>query len=174
MSKPKRKEIAAFKKVYRKVPAKMKRLHRTFWGVKQPPTIKVASVKGVKRNKTFVSLGISPAFVLAQGPQNRPGKIRRIKKKGYLLTNGSGKKLWVYYPRGKKKYLKKKRFLGYVPQTEYYATPDLEKANSFKKRVHWIHKHTEGGGKWPKAYLLPNGMIEYAKGTYKVRKWLYK
>lgn len=173
MSKRK-KEIAAFNKIYRKVPAKAKRLHRTFWGVKQPPMIKVADVKGMKRNKTFVSLGISPAFTLAQGPAKKPGKIKRLKRKGFLLTNGSGKKLWLYYPKGKRKYPKKKKFLGYVPQTEYYATPDLEKANTFKKKVHWIHKHSEGGGRWPKAYLLPNGMIEYGKSTLKVRRWIYR
>jgi len=166
-------EAAAFNKIYRKVPAKLKKLHRTFWGVKHPPTIKVVNVKGMKKNKTFVSLGISPALSLAQGPASKAGKIKRIKKKGYLLTNGSGKRLWLYYPNTRK-YVKKKKFLGYVPQTEYIATPDLEKANTFKKKAHWIHKHTEGGGKWPKAYLLPNGLIEYAKGTYKVRKWLYR
>lgn len=160
-----------------KIGRKLLGLYRKFHGLKKPSTIKVFDIPG-KGKKTFVGLGVSPALTIADGPnKERARKIKRYKRRGYLLSNAGGTKMFVLYPKRKGR-VKKKKFLGWAVQTEYVPTRDTEKDGSPKRGKHWIHTHGQASahekipGKWPKVYELPNGMIEYARGTYRISDWI--
>lgn len=153
-------------------------LYRKFWGLKEPSTIKVFDVPG-KGKKTFVGLGVSPALTLADGPnKERARKIRRYKKRGQLLSNAAGTRMWILYPKRKARKGGRKKFLGWAVQTEYIPNRNIEKDGSYKSGKHWIHTHGQASehekvpGRWPKVYELPNGMIEYGRGTYRITDWI--
>jgi hypothetical protein len=157
----------------RKASPKGKSLLRKFWGVRKPPTIKTLGGKlpGVGSNATLVGLGQSPAITIADGPMKRHSKIVRRKHHGQLVTDSHGRRLFILNGRPPGGRLK---FLGYVPTTEYIPYPGVEAMGSFKKGKHWVHSHNDSNGRWPKVYVDRNGNYVYARGSYKVGKWLYR
>lgn len=149
----------------RKVLSRFKR----FWGVKDPPKLKVVNSPG-GGHIDLVGLGDCPHVNLADGPQGRCKRRWKLKKRGILACNPEGTRLYVL--SGKSVPGKPKKLLGYCPMTEYIPSVEIEKMGSFKKGRHWQHEHNERGGKWPKVYSDGKGNIIYGPGTYTVGKWI--
>ena len=144
---------------------------KRFWKLPTPPELKV--MPGPE--KVFVGLGISPAVNIASTPaKTEKTRIVRKRHRALLVTNSSGRRMWIVRS---KRGLPKRPVLtcvGWCPRTEYLPTPAMEKARTPKARRHWVHEHTEGGGKWPKLYRDQLGNYHYGRGTYKVSDWIYK
>lgn len=163
-----------YTRLWKRASPRARGLLKRFWGVRNAPSIKLISGKlpGIGKNSTLVGLGQSPAVTIADGPKNRHTKIVRKIHHGQLVTNARGKRLFIL--TGKKPPGGKLRFIGYAPQTEYVPYKGVETAGSFKKGKHWIHRHDDAGGRWPKVYMDQNGNYVYATGSYKIGKWIEK
>jgi hypothetical protein len=154
------------------------RRFRKFWGLKRPTKVLRVPPLGVKKRGVLVSMGISPQVVLANGPRKGRGvKIRRIRQKMYAATDSTGKKIFLL-KKGKSKLGRaprgKLKFLGWVPETHYVPTKDLERAGTFKKGAYWTHKHDDKGGRWPKAFVDDRGNLIYKGGTFRVTDWIHR
>ncbi len=147
--------------------------YRRFWGLKSPPAIKVLDVPGMPKNGVLVGLGRCPALSVANGPRGEATKVKRSRHTGIVATNPSGTRLYILSGKSARRGGSRKlKFLGYAPMTEYIPTKAMEKSGTFKKGKWWQHKHHDNGGKWPKIYKDSAGNIIYAKGTYRVGKWI--
>lgn len=151
------------------------RLYRRFWGV-HPKKLRILGCIGQpkrQQREVFVSLGRSPAVTVANGPKGRATKITRRPIRGRLATSYRGKRLCILtdLKRGLAP-ANTRKFLGWIPKTEYIPSAALEKAGSFKAGAHWQHMHHERGGKWPKAYRDGYGNIIYGPSSYTIGKWL--
>lgn len=158
---------------WKKASSRGRSLLKKFWGVKRAPTIRIVSgsLPGVGKRSTLVGLGQSPAITIADGPKQSHTKMVRRKHHGQLVSDATGKRLFILKGRPPGGRLK---FLGWVPTTEYLPYPGVESMGSFKKGKHWVHSHDDANGRWPKVYADQNGNYVYARGSYRVGKWLYK
>lgn len=156
------------------------RRFRQFWGV--APERKTAfRLPGPSRNVTVVGLGQSPAVTLANGPEGRSTKVRRIRHRGYLVAHG--KRLMILSGRNSTAPRQKLTFVGYAPVTEYTPFRSVEQRGSFKRGKHWVHRHgSQERGNWPRVYRDQAGNYIYepgghsrrsGKATYRIGKWLY-
>ena len=144
---------------------------KKFWSLKGVPSLKILPGKKM----VLVGMGRSPAVTLADGPSKKQSrKIVRRKHRGILAASPSGRRMYIITSaRGipKKPRLK---LLGWCPTTEYIPSKDLERSGTPKKGKHWVHQHTEGGGRWPKIYQDQSGNYHYGRGTYAVSDWIRK
>jgi hypothetical protein len=148
------------------------KLYRRFWGLRRPPQVQKFEAPGFSGGSTtLVGLGWVPELGIAS---RRGGHVRRIKggRKWRLATDAGGRRLWVFRGRSMRARRPQLKFVGYVAETHYIPTGPEERAGSFKRGRHWVHKHHEGGGKWPKLYQDQAGNLWYGKGTYRVGKWI--
>jgi len=146
-------------------------LYKRFWGIGLPPEIKMF---GKGKTKVMVGLGRCPAITLADGPKGRARIKRRVSLGGTLACDPSGKKMVIYGGEKFKRKFKRKGLIGYVVSTEYIPTKAIEHAGSHKSGKHWVHRHDDDGGKFPKAYLDGSGNIVYSRGSYRVKDWIYR
>lgn len=145
--------------------------HNRFWGLNGVPKLVTKAVPGIKDSEPWVGLGRSPGIVIADGPNERKAKKKKlIKASGELVADATGRKMiWLRNRKRKSNGKLVKRFLGWVAKSIYIPYRDIEKAGSSKSKTEWHHSHgSDEGGKWPKAYQDQNGNIHYAKGTYRV------
>jgi len=167
---------SAYTTHWKRASSRGKKLLRRFWGIRSAPTIKLIEGKlpGIRKNATLVSLGMSPAVTLADGPETNHTKIVRVKHHGQLVSDERGKRMFILTgktPGGRLK------FAGFAPTTEYVPLPGIESAGSPKRGKHWVHSHGSKeakGAKWPRVFKDKNGNYIYAKGTYRVSGWIYK
>jgi hypothetical protein len=147
--------------------------YRAFTGLPFPPEIKLVSLPGPKNKTTvLVGMGKSPALYVADGDKRSGAKGRKVRQKGLLATDASGRRMMILSGRGSKDSRQKLKYLGRVPRTDYIMTPAEEKAGSKKAHKWWVHEQGESGGNWPKAYRDQAGNVIYAKGTYRVGEWI--
>ncbi|NDQ57326.1 MAG: hypothetical protein GZ088_09675 [Acidipila sp.] len=164
---------AAYKADYEEVARtnegrKALRRYSSFTGLPFPPEI----IRGPGK-KILVGMGRSPEVQLADGDARSVHKIKRVKQSRKLAaTDADGKRIYILNKSQRRDAGKKLRFAGYAPETHYVLTPGEEKAGTFKKGKYWIHSHSDEGGKWPKAYADQYGNLVYARGTYRVGKWI--
>jgi hypothetical protein len=143
-------------------------LFRKFWGIRTATEIKTM---GRGKLKVMVGLGRCPAITLADGPKGKARHKRRIKLKGLLACDPSGRQMVIYGAKNKRL---KRGFLGYVASTEYIPTKAIEMAGSVKSGKHWVHRHDDDGGHYPKANLDGSGNIVYSRGSYRISDWIYR
>jgi hypothetical protein len=148
------------------------RRYRAMSGLPFPPEIKLIKMPGSKKRTFLAGVGKSPEVQIADGNERNVRRVRKIKGRGYVATDASGKRIYIL--RGKNIDAKKPRyrFVGHAPETHYVLTPGEEKQGAFKKGKYWVHSHLDSGGRWPKVYEDQAGNLVYGPGTYRVGKWI--
>lgn len=142
---------------------------RKFWGIRDVPSLKVLPGPGV-----LVSMGKSPAVTIANGPNKRKAtRITRKRHNRMVATDASGRRIYIIGSQGLPA-KPKLTFIGWAAKTEYIPSKDIEKAGTGKRGKHWIHDHTDEGGRWPKLYADQRGNYHYGRGTYSVSDWIRK
>lgn len=117
----------------------------------------------------MAGLGLVPSIEV-----ERDGKVRTIRGKWWGAANASGKRIMLLKSRGLSAH-PHWRYLGRVLRTDYKLTPAQRRFGSYKNEADlWVHKHTDEGGRPPKAYMDQAGNVKYAAGTYRVGKWLHR
>jgi len=148
--------------------------YRKFWGLPFPMRIRALKMPGPKNKVVFlVGMGKAPSVQLADGPKGKAKKVWRVKRKGQIAAvDASGRRIVILSGRNGFGSGKKKKFLGFVPETHYVPTKEMEDAGTHKKGRYWIHRMGEEGGTWPKAYEDEAGNVIYDKGSYRVTDWI--
>lgn len=158
-----------FARKLNRFPKRGRKLFSRFWGVKTPPALnEMPDVPGIPKH--LVSLGISPAVTVADGTKRNHSRVFRIVRRGTLAATPDGKRMFILTGKAPKK--KGTRYIGRISQTEYIPHAGIEKSGSFKKGRHWVHEMGEEGGEWPKAYQDDAKNILYARGSYRIGKWI--
>jgi hypothetical protein len=146
--------------------------YRKFIGIPAPTNISTIN-DGSRGTKFLVGMGRVPMVLLADGPEGKHRKIKKIRGKWIGATNAAGTKIYLLKKSSRGPVGKKLKFVGYAPETHYVLTPAQEKAGSFKRGKYWIHKHgREEKGKWPRVYRDSSGNFVYGPGTYRVGAWI--
>jgi hypothetical protein len=146
--------------------------YRRFWGIKHPPEIRVLNMPGPQKEMVLVGMGKSPALNLADGPEGRHRRKVRRAHKGIVACDASGRRIYILRTGRGARRRGKPRFVGYANLLEYLPTKAVERAGSFKRNKHWVHRMGEEGGTWPKVYMDQNGNYVFSKGSYRVGKWV--
>jgi hypothetical protein len=146
--------------------------YRRFIGIPVPTNISMIK-DGSKGTKYLVGMGRAPVVLLADGPEGKHRKIKKIKGKWIGATNSAGTRIYLLKKNSRGPVGKNLKFVGYAPETHYVLTPAQEKAGSFKRGKYWVHRHgKEEKGKWPKVYRDSSGNYVYGPGTYRVSDWI--
>jgi len=149
--------------------------YRKFWGVPYPVELDDYEIPGPNKTVRMVGLGTTPHAYISGKPQGKGGRARRIKGPFLVVADANGKQVMLLRKRKSKQRRgnrRKKKFLGWVPQTDYVPSAALEKAGTFKRGKYWVHKHDDEGGTWPKAWQDQQGNIIYGPSTLRVDKWM--
>jgi len=152
--------------------------YRKFIGIPYPTAISLIkeskNEKGRKgKLKFLVGMGYTPVVLLADGPEGKATRVKKIKGRRQVACSPDGKRIYLLKSKPNGPVGKKLKFVGYAPETHYILTRDQESAGSFKKGRYWVHKHgREERGKWPKVYKDSAGNYVYGKGTYHVGAWV--
>jgi hypothetical protein len=143
--------------------------YRKFSGLPWPTEILAIHTPGRRQRRTLVGLGRTPQVVIARRRGERPMRIRR---NGIVTTNASGKRIMVLSGVDNHDSNPRLQFVGFAAETHYHPTRAQEKAGTSKAGRYWVHKHDEGGGQWPRAFVDQAGNIVYGPGTYRVSNWI--
>lgn len=143
-------------------------------GLPWPTEIKRFEIPGPRhKSKVFAGWGRSPGIAVADGPKERHSKKAFLRRKGFLGSDASGRKLYIFTGRNSRAARQILRNLGYAPETHYVPTREEEAAGTFKKGKYWVHKHDDEGGRWPRVRIDQAGNIVYDRGTYTAKgAWL--
>jgi hypothetical protein len=154
---------------------KVLKKYRQLTGLPWPTEIVKLDVPGPK-NKAIVlaSIGKSPQVQLADGPTNRASSVKKVRGRGWVATDSSGKRIFILSGKNSNAPKGKLKFAGWAPETHYVLSDAEENAGSFKRGKYWVHEHKDEGGKWPKVFKDQAGNFFYAPGTYRVGKWIRK
>lgn len=147
-------------------------LYKKFWGLPYPTEIQEFDVPGPPGTVVMVGMGTSPQLNLADGPKGKHSRKWNQRGRRMPAVDADGKKIWLFTGKNSKARDRKVKRLGFVPETHYIPTSDMESAGTFKKRTYWVHKHSDDGGQWPEAFQDQAGNIEYRGGTCRVGKWM--
>jgi len=147
---------------------------RRFWGVSTPSKIEVLERDRGGRMRFLVGMGWAPVAVIADRP-NRRGKpepkARKHRGRYIVATDAKGRR--IYLIRNRRGPIGKNlKHVGYAAETHYIPSTGIEKMGSFKRGKHWVHKHSDEGGRYPKVYRDSSGNYIYGPGTYSVGRWI--
>lgn len=140
------------------------RKFQQFWGIPLPPEIEV--VPGGSKLRVQAGMASVPQIVVHDGKRKRT-----IRGNWRGAFDGSGRRITLFKRRGLPK-RPRWRYLGRVVETHYVPSKSIERAGSFKKGTHWVHEHHDERGKWPRAFVDQAGNVRYARGTYRINKWI--
>jgi hypothetical protein len=143
--------------------------YRKFSGLPWPTEILAIHSPGTRQRRTLVGLGRTPQLVIAKRRGDRPIRIRR---NGIVTTNASGKRIIVLSGVDSHERNPRLQFVGFAAETHYHPTRAQEQAGTSKAGKYWVHKHDEGGGRWPRVYVDQAGNYVYGPGTYRVSNWI--
>jgi hypothetical protein len=146
--------------------------YRRFIGIPHPTEMRLIGQSSKGKLKYLIGMGRSPAAFIADGPKGAHRKIRKLRGPWIPSFTSDGKKIILLRASGRGPVGKSLKFVGYAPETHYILTAAQEKAGSFKRGKHWVHKHDDERGKWPKVYKDSSGNLVYGKGTYHVGAWI--
>lgn len=155
-----------------KVGKRALRRYKSFTGIPLPTQIHRWD-DGRKRTRFLVGMGHSPWAFVANGPKGKATKVKKYRGHFTPAFSADGKQIVILSGR-LKGFGKGLKFVGWVPETHYRMTADMEQAGSHKKGVHWIHKHDDEGGRWPRVYRDKAGNFFYGRSTYRVGAWIRK
>lgn len=145
---------------------------KSFWGLKAPCSLRLTA--DGKQTPVLVSLGRCPCLEIADAPEGKHKRIRRVRMGGYLASNPQGTRLFVI--RNLKRGLSKgaRKPLGFVAAAEYVPTTAMERAGTFKTGATWHHSFgKDEKGRWPRAWSDKNGNVIFGASTYRVAgRWL--
>jgi len=131
-----------------------------------PVPTEIMELRGHGKKVPFAGMGKVPWIEVADG-----NRKRRVRGPWLGAFSGSGRNIWLFKRRGMPKKSRWK-YLGRVVKTVYEPTRDMERAGSPKAGTQWHHEHHDERGKWPKAFMDQNGNVRYARGTYRIGRWI--
>ena len=145
--------------------------YKQFWGIPYPTEILYYDLPGP--SKVFVGMGRGKAR-LADGPKGNHRKVKGQRKQGIPVFEPDGKRIWVLSGKNSSASRQELKDAGYVAETHYIPTDDMEAAGTKKAGKYWVHKHDDDGGEWPKVKEDQAGNLVYDTGTYRVTDWIYR
>lgn len=144
--------------------------YKQFWGV-DPDHVNIIPAPG--KMKVLVSAGTTPGVYLSDCPRDGAGcKQWKVPGRRRIAFDTSGRRIYILAKGSQKNFGKGLKFVGYAHQSVYVPTKAMERAGSHKKNRIWIHRMGEEGGTWPKVYKDKAGNFIYARGTYRIGKWI--
>ena len=155
----------------RRIRAGLKKF-RQFWGI-APRRVRRLSRRGLPPGLVMVSLGRCPGLTVADKPRKSAKRARRIALRGATLaSNSTGTRLFVLLSKPLPSPYKSGP-LGYAVESEYIPTRAMENRGTHKKHRHWVHKHHDKGGRWPRvSYSKASRLLTYAPASYRVGEWI--